>query len=192
MEVKVSEQVVVKAHPNTEALAHIVLPYTNRKNDRDRWVGCWTNPPGIATDYPAIVMNRYGKGRSCYVSFHIHTLDYLFSIEEPRELLYTIASSMLKDVPLSAKNAPPWLLVTGYRKKEEQSIIIHTVNAQQGSRIMPLYDITVEIKLRQDEKVSSVTSHPSKENLVFEQEENLVSFTIPKLHIHQVALIKLV
>jgi hypothetical protein len=192
MEVKVSEQAVVKAHPNTKVLAHIVLPYTNRKNDRDRWVGCWTNPPGVTTDYPAIIMNRYGKGRSCYISFHIHTLDYLFSIEEPRELLYTIASSMLRDVPLSAKNAPHWLLVTGYRKKEEQSIIIHTVNAQQGSRIMPLYDITVELRLQQDEKVSSVTSHPSEENLTFEQEGNLVSFTIPKFHIHQVALIELV
>jgi hypothetical protein len=59
MEVKVDRQTIVKAKAGADVLGHIVLPHTNRANDMKRWVGCWSSPPGLSTNHPAIVMNQY-------------------------------------------------------------------------------------------------------------------------------------
>ena len=191
MEVKTDRQAIVKSRGNTEVLGHIVLPHTNRLNDSHRWVG-WGSPPALVTDHPAIVMNSYGKGRCCYLSFRFHTLDSLFSVEEPRAMAYALGRSMLGDsVPLSAKNAPTWLLVTGHRRAETHDIVVHAVNAQQGTPVLPLQGIDVELRLRKGEKVVTVSSEPDKLQLAFEQHDGVVAFTMPEIPIHQVAVIGL-
>ena len=191
MEVKVDAQAVVKAKVGSNVLGHIVLPYTNRENDAERWVGCWASPPGILTDHPAVVMNRYEKGRCCYFSARIHTLNSLFSVEEPRELLYTLARSMLGDSVSLSANGPPWLVVTGFRKPEEKRIIVHVVNAQQEIPVLPVKDTSVQLDLARSGKVKLVTSYPGGKKLTFQQKGNLVSFTIPEIDIYQVTVIDL-
>ena len=42
-------------------IATITLPYTVETDDK--YASIHSNPPGIATDYPAIVEKQYGKGR---------------------------------------------------------------------------------------------------------------------------------
>ena len=193
MEVKVDHQTIVRAKAGADVLGHIVLPHTNRANDMKRWVGCWGSPPGVSTDFPAIMMNRYGEGQCCYVSFQVHTLDPLFSVEEPRALLYTLAHTMIADkFPFLVTNAPSWLLVTSYRQPEAKRLLVHLVNAQQGTPILPVEHLRIELKLSEDEKVSAITAEPDGVALPFEQKANRVSFTVPKVALHQVAVIQLV
>ena len=123
-EVKVDVQAVVRARGGTKTLGTMVLPYTNRENDRDRWIGCWASPPGITTDDPCIVLNEYGRGRSCYFSGRLTTMSpwpgrphrQLHSVEDPRKLLSALGRSMLGEhIPLTIE-APPWMMVTGFRQ----------------------------------------------------------------------------
>lgn len=191
MEVKVDRQAIVRAHPNTKTMGHIVLPYTNRANDADRWVGCWGSPPGIVSDHPALVMNRYGKGQCCYCAARIHSLNGLVSVEEPRELLYTLGRSMLNELLPLWVDGPACLIVTGFRKPEEKCIIVHTVNAQQEMPIFTLTDIAVELQLSDAEKVRSVILYPQKKPVKFQQEGNRLYFSIPEIKMYEVSVIEL-
>ena len=191
MEVKVDRQAIVAAHAEAEALGRIILPYTNRENDAQRWMGLLDSPPGPLTDHPAVVMNEYGKGRSCYLSARVHALEPHFSVEEPRELMYALGRSMRKDsVPLTA-DGPPWLVVTGFRKPEENAIVVHLVNAPREVPVLPLRDIRVTLRLIDGEEVSSVVAHPDQEQLGFEREGDVASFTVPKVGPYQVIVVGL-
>ena len=57
-------QLQVTAHPGAEVLATVTLPYTDPTGTR--YASILTDPPGIPTDHPAIVLNRYGRGRVIY------------------------------------------------------------------------------------------------------------------------------
>ena len=46
---------------NCRVIATITLPYTGETDEK--YASIHSNPPGIATDYPAIIEKHYGKGR---------------------------------------------------------------------------------------------------------------------------------
>ena len=186
MEIKIDRQAIVAARPGTEALGRIVLPYTNRANDAQQWIGIWDSPPGLVTDHPAVVMNDYGDGRSCYLSAHVHARDSHYSVEEPRELMYTLARSMLADrIPLYV-DGPPWLVVTGFRKPENGAIVVHLVNAPRDVPVLPLSDVTVTLRLREGEEVSSIAVHPGQRQIAFERDGDAITFTLPEVGLYQV------
>lgn len=58
---------------NGEVLATIQLPYTAR--DEDRFASIHSDPPGIDTEYPAVVMAEYGKGRVLWSAAPIEAFD---------------------------------------------------------------------------------------------------------------------
>ena len=57
-------QLKVRANSDTKVPAQITTPYW--KDHGTHYVGL-TQPPGIRTDFPAIVANEYGKGRVVYL-----------------------------------------------------------------------------------------------------------------------------
>ena len=191
MELKIDRQAIVATRPGAETLGRIVLPYTNRANDAQQWIGIWDSPPGLATDHPAVVMNEYGDGRSCYLSAHVHARDSHYSEEEPRELLYTLARSMLADdVPLSV-DGPPWLIVTGFRKPGDGAIVIHLVNAPREVPVLPLRDIEVRLRLREGEEITSIVVYPERLDLEFEREGDDITLTVPEVGLYQVVVAEL-
>ena len=54
----------VTAHPGTEVLATVTLPWTHPTEAR--YAAILTDPPGVATASPAVVRHRYGKGQVIY------------------------------------------------------------------------------------------------------------------------------
>ena len=190
MEVKVDRQTVIKAKRGAEVLGHLVLPYTIRGRDAERWIGVWDSPPGPVTEHPAVVMNRFGKGRCLYFAARVHALDQQTSLEEPRELMYSLARAMMKEeAPLSVEG-PPWLVVVGYRKPDEGCITVHVVNAQNDEFILPLDEIKVNLRLKDGEQAESVTGQPQGQTLPFEQDGNVVCFSM-SVQIYRIAVVKL-
>ncbi|MGD2157673.1 MAG: beta-galactosidase trimerization domain-containing protein, partial [Anaerolineales bacterium] len=110
-EVMVGQQAIVRAKPGAKVLGRIVLPYTNRDYDSHQWVNIWTTPPGLAADHPAIVVNDYGKGQCCYLSWqfakahlpsHVHTPP---SMDEPKGLILSLSQSLI-ETPQFSVEAP--------------------------------------------------------------------------------------
>lgn len=191
IEVKADTQAIVRAHPDTEVLGHMVLPYTNRKNDADRCVGGIGSPPGIRTDYPCIVLHRYGRGQSCYFSARFHTLNYLISVEEPRALAYALGRRLLGESNPLAVDAPPWVVVTGFRQTDRRRIMVHAVNAQPYEPILAVREVGVKLKLAAGERATRVTTQPDGEALGFTQAGDVVSFVIPTVHLYRGAAVSL-
>ena len=198
-EVKVDVQAIVRAREGTQVLGRMVLPYTNRANDRDRWIGCWASPPEIETDDPCIVLNDYGRGQCCYFSGRLTTLSpwpgrphrQLHSVEEPRKLLSALGRSMLgDDIPLTIE-APLWVTVTGYQQAEKGRIVVHLVNCQRDMPILPVRDLQVILRLEGDERVTTVTAEPDTKALAFQQEGSVVTITMPEIQLYQAAVVGL-
>lgn len=85
----------------------IVLPYTDPA-DSTKYASIHSNPPGIYTDYPAIMVREYGKGkvvwgagaieqdeRTCFRKAFMNVLDYLIGKEN-----YSIKAKLSKSVEL--------------------------------------------------------------------------------------------
>ena len=51
------------------------FPYTSRATDTDEWISIWDSLPGIISEHPAIVMDRFGNGRACYFAARVHARD---------------------------------------------------------------------------------------------------------------------
>ena len=56
-------QCMVQARDGARVLGYTVLPYTDPAEPR-RFASIHSNPPGIATGYPAVVLNHYGQGQA--------------------------------------------------------------------------------------------------------------------------------
>ena len=69
--------------------------------------------------------------------------------------------------------------------------MVHAVNAQSGTPILPLRDIVIELRLEQGEQVAAVTAEPTKQQLDFDQRGDRVSISIPEVPLHQVAVVQL-
>jgi hypothetical protein len=193
-EVMVGQQAVVRTKPGAQVLGHIVLPYTNREYDSHQWINIWTTPPGLTTDNPAIVINDYGKGRCCYLSWqlakhhlpsHVHTPA---SMEEPKRLVLSLCQSFIK-APKFKIEAPPWLVTTAYRQSDQNRIVLHFVNCQVETPILEVKKVQVSLKLVGEEKVSSVISIPAEKPIEYRQEEDTLYFHLSIVHPYQLAII---
>ena len=73
-------------------------------------------------------------------------------------------------------------LVNHYRDKPIRESISIT------EKVVPVYDIRVRVK--SETPVKSVTLVPGDISVKYEVEDGYVSFTVPKLHIHTIAVIE--
>lgn len=96
----------------------------------DKWVNWWSPPWQKFTDFPAIIINNYGKGKSIYLSFELFSmirrssLPFLWPnvfINELLQFFVSTPSIIVKDIPQRGVG------VTYFRRKDS-SIIIHQVN----------------------------------------------------------------
>jgi hypothetical protein len=180
-------QALVQTRPGARVLGSVVLPYTDRRIDRDHWVSFFGSVPAIETDSPALVLNEYGSGVACYVSAHISSSDdglWAFSPDEPRELLYALGRRLLGDIVPLQTSGHPCLDVTGYWQEEEHRYVVHLVNCQDESPVLPLRDIDVRLRLRSGFEVGAVVTDPDGATLPFLIDDGLLHFTVPQVDIH--------
>ncbi len=153
------------------------------------------SPPGGNTGFPAITVNSYGKGQAAYIAQDIFyaynkcgqwNLKNMFRNlvnELIDEKLVEIEAPGMVEVVLNSKGENLHLnLVNHYREKptkESNSI---------AEKIVPVYDIGVRVK--SIKPVKSITLVPGDVSVEYKIRDGYVSFTVPKLHIHTIAVIE--
>ena len=113
-----------------------------------------------------------------------------------KELLCHVIDGLLGEEKTLSAGLPDRGVTTLTEQKAENRLIHHLLFAYTTNRgtkteviqdVVPLYDIPVSIRL--DESPVSVTLAPSGEPLPFTYEGGVLSYTVPKVEIHQMVSI---
>jgi beta-galactosidase GanA len=172
-----STQAIVSAAEEAEVLATVKLPYTNPK-DPSKFVSIHCNPPGIATENPAVVVNSYGQGKSVYVATELENQ------ELHRDLFWKLIRQMLASPLLLESNAPKPVEFTTFVQEDKKRYIINACNFQKDMPSVPVSDITVTMNLS-GKKVVGVKHMPQESNVDYQYSGDSVTFVIPRLEVFE-------
>ena len=164
---------IVKAQ-SAQVLATLVLPYT--KPDDIRYASIHSNPPGIATDHPAITVNSFGRGRVIWSALPLEEMEWA---EYGQILLNLLHREAGQDYFFTA-DAPSTVELTAFR--DEKSVTIHAVslNEEHCSATVAPFTLSVE------GEAASVTLLPDRAPVPFRNENGRTVFTTRPLHIFDV------
>ena len=155
-------------------LAYIKTAYTDR-GDGATCASFHSDPPGIPTDYPAMVEKTYGKGKVIWaagpVEFH-KAPDY-------REIFAKMLRR-LNDTPYTVTStANPMVEIVSF--KDGNSITLGTVNLADPAQLFTQPPFTVTVNC--DAPVKSVKRLPTEEEISFEASGNSATFSVENLRI---------
>ena len=156
-------------------LATTTLPYTDPA-DATVFASIHSNPPGIPTSDPAMVIGKYGKGKVVWVSCPIEIMN-----SEASDGVVISAIEQMTKPELLSTNAPGCVEFTLFDDEKNRRMLLHAVNVSEGREILPVYGI--KVKLPVPHKVLSIRCIPSLEPIMFSSENTEVSFEIEKLEI---------
>jgi len=151
--------------------------------------------PGEETDYPAIHLNKYGKGRVIFVTSQLfkRTCSDKWNWPSSQLWLQTLLRGMLDwlnlDPPVWVE-APITVEATFFKNVEKKQIIVQTVNKTNIDVEIPLRNIEIRInkKIRVKE---AYNPWPKKKRFTVIDEETYSKIVIPELKTHKIIVLQL-
>jgi len=170
-----ASQLKVKAREKAKALATIALPYTDPR-DTARFASIHSNPPGIPTDYPSIVLNEYGKGKALYVATDLESVE-----QDAHRLIFTNLIKMLSSKPFSFEaDAPESVEITLFHQEDKNRYLINLLNFQAELPNIPIEGMKIRIRLDKKEP-KRLMKLPGERELAYEVKGGYVHFVVPNL-----------
>ena len=165
-------QVKVTAQANVQVMAKITLPYTDPA-DFTRFSSIHSNPPGIPTDYPSLVMNSYGKGKVIYSAASLEGVEYARSIFVNLLKLFKQPYSFEADAPASVE-------VTLFNQADKQRFIINLLNFQKDLPNIPVEGIKVRVRIA-GLTPGMLVLLPDGEEMSYTYADDMLEFESPRL-----------
>jgi hypothetical protein len=161
-------------------MATIALPYTNPQ-DPSKFASIHSNPPGVYTNYPAIVLRDFGKGRISWSSASIET--YATQYIKHRSIFANLIKSLAQKPFSFETNAPECVEIIQFHQPDEKRYLINIVNFQSeiGLPNIPINDILLKLKV--EGKPLKVISLPDEASIPFNQKEEYVYVKVPTVRI---------
>jgi hypothetical protein len=160
--------------PAAQVLATTTLPWTYPAEDR--CAALLTDPPGVVTPDPSVVLHRFGKGRALYAAGVLET----WSHESQRRVLAALIHLLAARPFHWETNAHPCVEFTLFDQPDQRRLIVHVLNFQQELPNVPIYDLKLRIRL--DGRVPKrLVVLPLEEALPFSEAEGFVQLVIPRL-----------
>jgi hypothetical protein len=171
-------QIMVSDAPRDGVMATITLPYTS-SSDTSKFVSIHSNPPGIPTDYPAIIYREIGEGRIIWSSASIEA-NAVKSLKHRAVFVNIIKYLARKPFSFEAA-APECVEIVQFHKPDEKRYLINLVNFQSeiGTPNIPIQGIVLKVKI--DRKPSRVLSLPEEKSIPFKREGEHVTIDLPVL-----------
>ncbi|MEM2922176.1 MAG: alpha-L-fucosidase [Candidatus Bathyarchaeia archaeon] len=168
---------------------------------RDKKVS-WGDFPNDLTQYPAIHLNEYGKGKVAFVTTQIFRectpfpLPGFFSVYTPphglwwrRKLISNILKWLDPDPPIYVE-APDTIEATFLRHDERNQVIIQLVNRTNWDHVVPIENI--EVLVRRDMiKPKEVYIPPKRRELTASQSGSYLKITVPRTELHEMIILQL-
>jgi uncharacterized membrane protein len=153
------------------------------------------------TEYPAAVASRYGKGRCVYFSGDITGVYGSYGYPSLRKLLLNAIDYCCGDRKPLTVRAPLNVEINCFKK--DGNTLIHFLNyttnhlrvfighgGPQSEEGIPCRDIEVEYRLNGG-KPQRVYLVSAKKEIQFNVDGDMIRFTVPKVDVHEIALIEM-
>ncbi len=173
-------QAIAEARPGAEVLATITLPYTDPA-DPVRFTSIHNNPPGIATNHPALVVNRFGKGMAAWCAGDLETAEF-------SENVFANVIGLLAAPYTVEADAPKPVEVTTFRH-EGGRWVISLLNFQRDLPPIPVEGITVRARIGA-RKPARVMLAADGKPLAFTFGDGVLSFTLPRLEVFAMVVVE--
>lgn len=155
-------------------LATRTVPYT-LTNTGD-FAAIHSNPPGIYTDSPALILKDVGKGKVIWSAAPIEMSKPYMS----RQVFLRIIKSLMGE-PVVSSNAPKFVEVLFWEKDGKEYLA--AINEQEESPIAPMYDIYIDVKRTGKKAVLLPNGEELKSEML---DDETMRIYLPKLEIFHV------
>ncbi len=117
-------------------LATLTLPYT--ETNTEQFAAIHSNPPGIYTEQPAIILKNVGLGKILWTAAPIEIMKPYMSRQVVKNLMVLLTGEMQ-----FTSNAPKFVEVIGWKKAGK--LYFAALNQQEEPPIVPIYDIYIDL-----------------------------------------------
>lgn len=168
-------QMKVRGLHRDEVMATLTLPYTDPA-DGTRIASIHSNPPGVATDYPAVIHRSYGRGRVIWVSAPLELAD-----QEPHRTVFAQMVRALAARPFSFEaEAPAAVEVVVLHQADKKRYLVSLINEQEQLPPIPVFDATVRMRMN-GRKAARAMLLPDERPLSFSAKGDCVEVTVRRL-----------
>lgn len=167
------KQHIIEVSGEYDVLATITLPYT--LTDTHQFSAIHSNPPGIHTELPAIIVKRVGKGKIMWLAAPIEKSRPYMS----RKVVYNLLKSLFNGWKFTS-NAPNFVEILGWRKNGRRYFA--AINQQEAAPVSPIYDVYIEIP----EKVKEAKLLESDGGISIEYIDEKSRIKLPRVDIFQI------
>ena len=173
---------IVKAKDESEVYATVTLPYT-KQNER-KFASIHSNPPGISTHYPALIVKKYGKGNVVWSAAPIE----LDSRPHYKKLLLNLMNKFVSDkqITLHTTASKKVEIVTF---KTENAFLVSSVDLDGVNEVITR--VPFDITLKTNVKPTGVNSVVDGRKLEFLYENGSTTFTVQNFRMFDMYEIKL-
>lgn len=174
-------QIKIEARPGAEVLGTLVRPFTD-PHDAEHYASIHSNPPGVWTEKPAVVVHRFGRG----------TVIYSAASLEFEEIHRGTMASLIRRLcpsPTIVSDAPRAVEITTFHQPDRRRYIVNLLNFQNELPNIPVHDIAVTLRAG-DKRVRRVLLAPDRGELEFRQDADSVHFRIPKVETFAMAVVE--
>ncbi len=173
---------LVAAHPDTQVRAHLTFP-DFPAFDPVHYASIHSNPPSTtASDYPAVTLHCFGKGRALWMAANIATTRHFTQIE----FLKMIYAEFLPKFVLSSKNLPESAEVTVL--KNDRDLIVAIVNLQDEFPVIPLKDVQLDLSVPQ--KPGKIVRVSDQREIAVDWQNGILHLEMKDLHYGEFFLLK--
>lgn len=155
-------------------LANRTLPYTSPLTTD--FAAIHSNPPGIYTDAPCLVMKDTGRGKIIWAAAPIEMSKPYMS----RQVFLRIIKALIKE-PVFVSNAPKFVETLFWEKDGKDYLAV--INEQEKSPVAPMYDICIDVKRSGKKAVLLPEGTEIKSEMI---DDETMRIYLPKLEIFQI------
>lgn len=168
-------QIKVKARQGAKVLATVTLPYTDSK-EINRFASLISNPPGVSTEYPSIILNVYRKGKALYSAANLELIG-----EEAHRQIFTNLIKLFSPKPFCFEaDASKSVELILFHQEDKKRYLINLINFQTELPNIPVEGIRIRIRLDKKEP-KRLIKLPEENKLTYEVKKDYAQFTVPKL-----------
>lgn len=171
-------QTVMDVPDEHTVLATVMLPYTNPK-DPARFAAIHSNPPGIHTKIPALVLGNCGNGRVMWSAAGFERNGQ----RAHRDVFANVIDELYAGRKPVETDAPGFIEFLLFDDADNNRLLLSSVNVQEIAPIVQPGDIVV--KIRAEKPVKRIALLPASAEIPFAVEGDYVSFVLKGLRIFQ-------
>jgi hypothetical protein len=155
-------------------LATVTLPYTDPTEAR--YASILTDAPGIPTSCPAIVLNRFGKGKVIYCAGVIESWEH----DTQQAVLVNLVKLLAARPFWVDMEAPKSVEATLFLQEDRGRFVLNLINYQQELPNIPIHDLAVKVRV-DGRTPKAVSLLPDRTALSYKASGGHVELTLPVL-----------